>query len=924
MLRLIKHIVTGILFFGLFYSAQAQILVQRHHIDIVYDSLTNQLRISQHSLLVNNAKQPIKRLILLNWANAYANKHTALAQIIFENYDLNFHFSTPMDRGEVQLDNLQINGVNNKVNLKQIQPDIYTLSLPEVLKPNDSLRLDFQYVIKLPKSKFTGYGMDRKGNILLRNFYFHPVPYLYQTYADKNIDDYPAFPTHFSIELKNFSRDKQVYSNLDIKNQYQLTGTVKNPEILITSEFYNTYKYADKKIILPDNKQLSEIDKTLIINKIFDFFKHKAGDYPENKILITHSYFKNHKVYGLDLLPKIINPYNRHFIWEFSVLHQLAKKYTDAILTDRRRNAWVQDGIANFWEYRYLKTYYPNMPLLGKLSKNKIMRFFYASRVQMSEKYPWLYLNVARLYKDQPLSMALDSLTNYNRNVTMPYKAALGLKILKDLQPDFEKRLKDFYALAVTQMVSGKDFCKNTVRDKDLKWFKTYVQSTRKYDYKLQKLKVKNDSVFLKIKNKNHHLLPLSLYGIKNDSVLLLKQLPAFENDTLIGIKNEHFQYVGFNYYNDYPEFQNNDNYKRPGFHLINKPVQIRPFQDFDNPLRTQVFVNPFFEYNYYDGLIAGAQIFNESFLFNSFKYNITPTYGFKSRSLTGSISLNNIYFFKSVPYYALHYGIGYKYYHYNHGLIYRKFNSHIELKFHNPYLRKRKGGYVALQYMKIDKDPVGYVQNETESYDVVNLRYKHYNVNVIKDFFYKADLQFSKLFGKASLMMRYRFLSDKNRQWDFRFFIGKFLYNQTRTDYFSFALDRPTDYLFQYHYYGRSESTGIFHQQFVWAEGGFKSFFDDQFANDYLISNNVNIGIWRWLNLYGDWAWLKRNNQPLRFYYDSGLRVNLVQDYFEIFFPIYSKLGYEILQPDYLSRIRIVFTMDINGLIKMIKRGWY
>ena len=149
-------------------------------------------------------------------------------------------------------------------------------------------------------------------------------------------------------------------------------------------------------------------------------------------------------------------------------------------------------------------------------------------------------------------------------------------------------------------------------------------------------------------------------------------------------------------------------------------------------------------------------------------------------------------------------------------------------------------------------------------------------------------------------------------------------MYNHTQTDYFSFALDRPTDYLFQYHYYGRSETTGIFHQQFVWAEGGFKSFFDDQFANDFLISNNVNIGIWRWFNVYGDWAWLKRKEQPVAFYYDSGLRINLVQDYFEFFFPVYSKKGWEISQRDYFSRIRIVFTMDINGLFKMIKRGWY
>jgi hypothetical protein len=43
--------------------------------------------------------------------------------------------------------------------------------------------------------------------------------------------------------------------------------------------------------------------------------------------------------------------------------------------------------------------------------------------------------------------------------------------------------------------------------------------------------------------------------------------------------------------------------------------------------------------------------------------------------------------------------------------------------------------------------------------------------------------------------------------------------------NYYSFALDRPTDYLFDYNYYGRSENTGFFcQQQLIIAEGGFKS----------------------------------------------------------------------------------------------------
>lgn len=44
---------------------------------------------------------------------------------------------------------------------------------------------------------------------------------------------------------------------------------------------------------------------------------------------------------------------------------------------------------------------------------------------------------------------------------------------------------------------------------------------------------------------------------------------------------------------------------------------------------------------------------------------------------------------------------------------------------------------------------------------------------------------------------------------------------------FFSFALDRPTDYLFDFNYLGRSEDTGLVSQQIIIAEGGFKSQLD-------------------------------------------------------------------------------------------------
>ena len=42
-------------------------------------------------------------------------------------------------------------------------------------------------------------------------------------------------------------------------------------------------------------------------------------------------------------------------------------------------------------------------------------------------------------------------------------------------------------------------------------------------------------------------------------------------------------------------------------------------------------------------------------------------------------------------------------------------------------------------------------------------------------------------------------------------------MFRSTNSDFFSFGLDRPNDYMFDYNLLGRSETTGIYSQQYVY-----------------------------------------------------------------------------------------------------------
>ena len=188
------------------------------------------------------------------------------------------------------------------------------------------------------------------------------------------------------------------------------------------------------------------------------------------------------------------------------------------------------------------------------------------------------------------------------------------------------------------------------------------------------------------------------------------------------------------------------------------------------------------------------------------------------------------------------------------------------------------------------------------------------------------ADFQVSSNFSKFALNYEFRKLTKNNRNFNLRLFAGTFVSNNTdpNSNFFSFALDRPTDYLFDFNYLGRSEDAGIFSQQIIIAEGGFKSKLDTAFANQWMATANFSTSLWRYIQFYGDIGFLKNKFDSAKFVYDSGIRLNLVEDYFEIFFPLYSNNGWEVGQPNYDQKIRFMFTVDPQVLLGLFRRKWY
>ena len=260
--------------------------------------------------------------------------------------------------------------------------------------------------------------------------------------------------------------------------------------------------------------------------------------------------------------------------------------------------------------------------------------------------------------------------------------------------------------------------------------------------------------------------------------------------------------------------------------------------------------------------------------------------------------------------------------YFYDKKLRYQILVPGIAFYFRTPDLRSNKRHYLSLFYYDVERE--GSIDADP-NYKIFNFRHNFTNRNAIYDFKTESSFQVSDQFGKVDFTAELRKLLTNGRQLSARLFAGKFLWhNALENQFFDFNLNRPSDYLFQYRYLGRSETAGIYSQQFIPAEGGFKSIFAQSTANDYMASLNISMGVWKWIELYGDIGVLKNYNSDLNAYFDSGIRLNMVPDYLEIFFPVYGSDGFAFDETPYEQKIRFILTLSSNKLFTLFSRKWF
>lgn len=417
---------------------------------------------------------------------------------------------------------------------------------------------------------------------------------------------------------------------------------------------------------------------------------------------------------------------------------------------------------------------------------------------------------------------------------------------------------------------------------------------------------------------------PVLLYGLNNKEIKFKKWITGIKDTATITIPKKDINKVSLNYENFYPELNTLDNWKSLKNKIFNKPLKFSLIKDIQDPYYNQLFYQPNFSYNFYNGLIFGASIHNTPLIKRNLEFSIAPSYAIKSGSVVGNFSIRYNQYFEDTNIYRIVYGMAGGTSDYAPNLSYKSFVPYVNLTFKRKDLRDATQESISARILHINKEiPFGQPESPEDNYNIFSLQYNYMNPDIIQEFRYNFGLEIAENFSKVAADIRYRSLSTSDTQLDFRLYAGSFLSNRSSGDYFSFGLDRANDYLFQLNYFGRSEDSGIFSQQYIIAEGGFKSVLPTRFANQYMVSLNSSFGLWRWVEFYNDVAFLKNKNVPIYFAYNNGIRFNFIHNIFEIYFPLYSNNGWEVSQAAYAEKIRFTFTGNLRSVYNFFRRGF-
>ncbi|MBL6877287.1 MAG: hypothetical protein ISR03_03620, partial [Flavobacteriales bacterium] len=371
--------------------------INSYNIDATLNSEDKTVTINQVMKFKNTSNISLKKIVLEDWANSYINNRTRLAKRISDEYSRSFTFANKKQRGSTIIKSITSNNIESWSKSNN-SSDIINLYLKKELNKGESIEIEIDYQVKLPDSKFTGYGFDNNNNYYLKNWlivFSNISGSEWYSQSNLNLNDQSLEKSRYKMK---FSFDKYYYlfSNLTInkteiiidrKNVYLSGSDINNVKInLLIDKKYRKFQNINNEIETDIFKISSTEEAEIKVKRVNNFVKNYFNDNSNLKLLVPKSDYDSNPFYGLNQLPSFISPFSDKFLEEIVFLKSFLINYLNQKLNlNRRESHWVYKGLEIFIIDKYINDYYPKVRFLGRLSGISFIKNYEISKINFND-----------------------------------------------------------------------------------------------------------------------------------------------------------------------------------------------------------------------------------------------------------------------------------------------------------------------------------------------------------------------------------------------------------------------------------------------------------------------------------------------------------------------------------------------------------
>ena len=907
---------------------------QSNEINAQVDPLGGLIEVKQLLRYTNQGSTALDTLYLYDWNHAYSETSTPLATKLAQEFNFQFEKSKFDEKGNTKIHGFHTAQSSLNWNRLEKQKDIVAIHLTQPIQPKDSIVFSASYAVKLPAEDFTGYGIDKNNEISFRNGFlqFSNQGFEGQWNLDSNygFNDRTALrvPTKFII---CFPENYTIIPS--IKGDLQNGCWQAKDETQGDLEFYlkktNDFKSLGSSNFEIITDMLDDLEAEQIgveiTKRMQKFAESFFGNLSNQYVLIDSQFYNQNPIVGFDLLLNTLRPIPKEEQFELKAIQVLLRKLVKYKFPDNyRQNKWLADGLSHYLFMRYVDTYFPELRLIGNLAEFPPLSTYQFAQAPFSFKTNLQAAFVYRRNLAQPLLTPSQDLTKYNRKIALRSRSALGIKILEETESK-----EQIDAFIFNLFTSKNHLNPLTIQnhfelffEDRAKWFyEGYCTDNGLTDYEIRQIGKSDNQVQVELRNHTKAQNPVKVNNYSKNELVSSVWLPGGVEKQRLSFDQTEIDKIVLNPDQLVLEVNTNNNNIRLNNCFTKRARRFRLFEDIPSSHYAATYISPNLTYNAYDGILFGMVIHNGLTLRQPTTIYFSPQYGTKEMSLSGSLSIRHRSYFQEKKLASISYGFGAESFHYNPDQRYYRFNPQIDATFRPEGLASNKRSIVGLELVSLFQED----QNKKLVDGIFNssLSYGYSNNSSSSSKGFGVALQTGDSFTKFSASYRNRKYYSDGKQYTFRFFIG-LLSDQNNSGNFDFGISRVNDYSFTYNLLGRSETSGFFSQQYVLAEGGFKSFIPIQMANQWMVSTNLSTTLWRGLEVYSDIGLVKNRGQKNHFIYDAGLSFNLIEDYLGLYFPFYSNLGWEIDDKAYPSKIRFTLSIQTSQLLSLFTRSWF